>query len=134
VNSKKEAPSETVKGSSKKTVNRQLTANTPSKVKILSQSWSLAGKDYVEEDFMDAFRVFDTDGDGRITAKELMAVLVELGIKTSKSDVKKMIQELDYDRNGTIEYSEFVQMMTMPAYKYDDEFELREAFKCIDLG
>ena len=31
-----------------------------------------------------------------------------------------------------VEYGEFVQMMTMPASK-DEEYELREAFKCIDL-
>lgn len=105
-----------------------------SKVCKLSNTWSLDVSDYGEEDFMDAFRIFDTDGDGRITAKELTSVLSELGLKTSKSDIKKMIKELDKDNNGTIEYSEFVQMMTMPASKYDDEFELREAFKCIDLG
>jgi hypothetical protein len=105
-----------------------------SKVCMLSNTWSQDVSDYGEEDFMDAFRIFDTDGDGRITAKELMSVLTELGLKTSKSDIKKMIKELDKDNNGTIEYSEFVQMMTMPASKYDDEFELREAFKCIDLG
>lgn len=61
--------------------------------------------DYDEEDFMDAFRVFDIDGDGRITDKELKLVLKELGIKMSKSDIKKMIKELDKDGNGTIEYS-----------------------------
>jgi len=45
-----------------------------------------------------------------------------------------MIQELDKDGNGTIEYNEFVLMMTQPASREADEFELREAFKCIDLG
>lgn len=89
--------------------------------------------DYDEDDFMDAFRVFDTNGDGRITAKELNHVLKELGIKMSKSDIKKMISELDRDGNGTIEYSEFVAMMTAPASIETDEFELREAFKCIDV-
>lgn len=69
-----------------------------------STSFSM-NSDYDEEDFMDAFRVFDTDGDGRITAKELKNVLKELGIKMSKQDIKKMIKELDNDGNGTIEYS-----------------------------
>ena len=88
--------------------------------------------DYDEEDYMDAFRLFDTNGDGRITAAELNHVLTELGIKTDNKEVQRMINELDIDHNGTVEYSEFVQMMTMPASK-DEEFELREAFKCIDL-
>lgn len=50
-------------------------------------------------------KVFDENGDGRITAKELNHVLKELGIKMSKKDIKKMIKELDNDGNGTIEYS-----------------------------
>lgn len=61
--------------------------------------------DYDEEDFMDAFRIFDINGDGKITAKELKNVLKELGIKMDKNDIKKMIKELDKDGNGTIEYS-----------------------------
>jgi Ca2+-binding EF-hand superfamily protein len=97
-----------------------------------SNSWSI-NTDYYEEDFMDAFRIFDTDGNGRITAKELNHVLKELGINMKKKEIKKMIKELDRDGNGTIEYSEFVQMMTKPASRDADEFELREAFKCIDL-
>ena len=97
-----------------------------------SNNWSL-NSEYDGEDFMDAFRIFDTDGDGKITAKELNHVLKELGIKMNKNDIKKMIKELDNDGNGTIEYSEFIQMMTMPASRDTDEFELREAFKFIDL-
>jgi len=92
----------------------------------------LLNSDYDGDDFLDAFRVFDLNGDGRITAKELNYVLKELGIKMKKKDIEKMINELDKDKNGTIEYSEFVQMMTMPASREADEFELREAFRCID--
>lgn len=95
--------------------------------------WSSITDFYDEEDFMDAFRIFDTNGDGRITAKELNQVLKDLGICLNKKEIKKMIRDLDKDGNGTIEYSEFVQMMTMPASRETDEYELREAFKQIDL-
>jgi calmodulin len=98
----------------------------------IASSKQLFNTDYDEDDFMDAFRVFDLNGDGRITAKELNYALKELGIKMKKKDIEKMINELDKDKNGTIEYSEFVQMMTMPASREADEFELREAFRCID--
>jgi Ca2+-binding EF-hand superfamily protein len=61
---------------------------------------------YDEEDFLDAFSYFDTNGDGRITHSELARVLKKLEINLPKKEVKKMIHALDKDGNGTIEYSE----------------------------
>ncbi len=65
----------------------------------------LNGK-YAEEDFVEAFKYFDTNGDGKITHSELQRVLKKLEISISKQEVKKMINELDKDGNGTIEYAE----------------------------
>lgn len=116
------------------TLQQQQNVKKPKRLEKLAPSLStLSNLGYDEDDFMDAFRVFDTNGDGRITAKELNHVLKELGIKMTRNEIKKMIGELDKDGNGTIEYSEFVAMMTAPASRESDEFELREAFKCIDL-
>lgn len=68
----------------------------PKRLEKPTTSWSsLNNLGYDEDDFMDAFRVFDTNGDGRITAKELNHVLKELGIKMTRNEIKKMIGELD---------------------------------------
>lgn len=40
-----------------------------------------------------------------------------------------MVNEVDIDGNGTIEFNEFLQMMSKKMKGADDEDELREAFR-----
>lgn len=48
-----------------------------------------------EADLKEAFKVFDLDGDGIITAKELKLVMHSLGQPVSGSDIEDMIKEAD---------------------------------------
>jgi hypothetical protein len=81
--------------------NRRATlGNQQKSTSVLTVNWS--NLDYDEEDFAEAFRVFDKNGDGRITDKELSQVLKELGIIISEEDIRLMIAELDKDGNGTL--------------------------------
>ena len=65
-----------------------------------------------EEDVKEAFRVFDRDGNGFISADELRYVMTNLGEKLSDEEVMEMIREADIDGDGQINYEEFVTMMT----------------------
>ena len=47
----------------------------------------------------DAFSVFDTDGDGTITSREIEAVMVKLGYTPTKAAVRDIIREADVDGN-----------------------------------
>ena len=67
-------------------------------------------KDQIEE-IRVAFSYFDRDGNGSITADELREVLTDLGQTPTDGEIKDMINEVDQDRNGTIEFSEFLLMM-----------------------
>lgn len=49
---------------------------------------------------------------GTIDAKELKAAMRALGFQVKKADVRKMIGDIDKDENGTIDFNEFVDMMT----------------------
>lgn len=64
-----------------------------------------------EEELVDAFRVFDWDGNGLISAAELRHVMTNLGEKLTDEEVDEMIKEADLDGDGHINYEEFVRMM-----------------------
>ncbi|KAI6656720.1 calmodulin-like protein 12 [Oopsacas minuta] len=83
-------------------------------------------------EYREAFRLFDKDGDGTITCKELLAVLNSLGQKCTEKEAKEMIAEVDTDQNETIELGEFIQIMRKKHSKKTKTEELKEAFKCFD--
>jgi len=66
-----------------------------------------------EERLAAAFRMFDKDGDGKITAEELMEVLEKEdgSAKKDKSYYQGMIKECDKNGDGAIDYNEFIEMM-----------------------
>ncbi|EXJ84667.1 calmodulin [Capronia epimyces CBS 606.96] len=59
-----------------------------------------------------AFDVFDKDGSGTISADELRQVMKSLGENLTDAEIDEMIREADKDRNGTIDYEEFVQLLS----------------------
>lgn len=67
--------------------------------------------DNAEEEMLEAFRVFDTDGNGSITADELRQIFNNLGEKLTDEEISDMIEEADTDGDGEINYQEFVTMM-----------------------
>ncbi|VDP54010.1 unnamed protein product [Schistosoma mattheei] len=48
-------------------------------------------------DLREAFILFDVNRDGRITETELESVLGFLGVKTTRDEVRRMIQDADCD-------------------------------------
>jgi calmodulin len=83
-------------------------------------------------EFKEAFSLFDMDGDGTITTKELGKVLRSLGQNPSEADLQDMLNEVDTDGNGTIDFHEFLTMMARKIMDTDSEEEIKEAFKVFD--
>ena len=62
-------------------------------------------------EYKEAFELFDQDGSGTITLAELKAVMKNLGLNPSDNELLEMINEVDADGNGTIEFTEFLDLM-----------------------
>ena len=72
------------------------------------------------------FNSFDADGDGTISAEELADVLRSMGDDVTEDEVRKVINTFDIDKNGSIEFNEFLIMMAhKEAGKLDGEIKLK---------
>merc|ERR1711990_1239111 len=70
----------------------------------------MSGKD-AKADMQKAFKLFDADGAGKISFKQLKAVATELGESMSDADLQGMMDEADTDGDGVINEAEFLAVM-----------------------
>ncbi len=83
-------------------------------------------------EFKEAFEIFDKDKDGFITIKELGEIMKNLGQSPTDAELQDMINEVDIDGNGNIDFKEFLGLMARKMRDTDTEEELIEAFKVFD--
>ena len=83
-------------------------------------------------EFKEAFALFDKDGDGTITTKELGTAMRSLGQNPTEAELQDMINEVDADENGTIDFPGVLSLMARKMKDADIEEELTEAFKVFD--
>ncbi|KAK8964259.1 putative calcium-binding protein CML25 [Platanthera guangdongensis] len=69
----------------------------------------------VLEDLRQAFSVFDLDRNGKISAEELSRVMRGLGEGVSLSQCRRMIDGVDQDGDGLVNFEEFKVMMSKSA-------------------
>lgn len=76
-----------------------------------------------EAEILEAFKVFDKDGSGKISASELRQVMNNLGEKLSDQEVEEMIREADLDGDG-VSYASSMRFSGMVASLRGCRFEL----------
>ena len=76
--------------------------------------------------------LFDADNSGAIDVRELKAAMRALGFEVKKEELKKMISDIDNDGNGSIEFGEFLEMMTGKMGEKDTREDIEKVFKLFD--
>uniref|UniRef100_A0A7S2UJ50 EF-hand domain-containing protein n=1 Tax=Attheya septentrionalis TaxID=420275 RepID=A0A7S2UJ50_9STRA len=66
---------------------------------------------------LDAFKKFDEEGAGKLSADDLTKALQEAGMDVSEARVASLVQKFDQDGDGRINKSEFVRLLTSDTEK-----------------
>lgn len=65
------------------------------------------------QEMRDAFKEFDTNGDGEITLAELQQAMQRLlGERLTPREISEVVREADVNGDGTVDFEEFVKMMS----------------------
>lgn len=63
-------------------------------------------------DLRQAFEFFDVDGSGTLTMSEVQNCVKKMQWKVDDNKVKQLVDEIDEDRTGTIDFLEFLELMS----------------------
>jgi len=85
------------------------------------------------KDLRDIFTCLDENGDGLLTVAELKAGLEQAGITDAPEDLQAIVDGLDGDGSGFVDYSEFLAA-TLDRRSHLQEGVCRIAFDVLDLN
>ncbi|CAG7815028.1 unnamed protein product [Allacma fusca] len=66
----------------------------------------------LEKELKEAFRLYDKEGEGSIPTSCLREIIKEIDAALTDEELDGMIEEIDEDGSGTVDFSEFMEMMT----------------------
>jgi len=67
------------------------------------------GEEESEEEILEAFNDYDTDGDGYISRQDMVQALTRMGsIRDTEEEAGKCMEEMDLDKDGKVSYAEFL--------------------------
>ena len=88
-------------------------------------------KEQIDE-FKTAFALFDKNGDGTISTKELGCIKRAYGHDHTEAELKDMIGEFDKNGDGAIDFEEFLIMMEQKMAETKSKLDIDETFKVLD--
>jgi calcium-dependent protein kinase len=85
-----------------------------------------------KNELLELFQQFDKNGDGVLSKEEILAGYREiLGNEDAEKEAKRIMEEVDLDKNGTIDYNEFI-MASLSRQKLLSQEKLQATFKMFD--
>ncbi|KAL6012405.1 hypothetical protein ACLOJK_002892 [Asimina triloba] len=85
-------------------------------------------------EFREAFRFFDSDGDGKISSEELRAFFASMGDHISHDEATGVISDHDTDGDALLDFGDFVRLMERGGRRDDDLRRAFEMFEEVDKG
>eukprot|EP01080_Neovahlkampfia_damariscottae_P002536 gene2536-3498_t len=85
-----------------------------------------------KKEFQEAFNLFDQNGDGDISVEELKIVFSNIGHEPTDEELENMLNEVDKDGNGKIDFDEFCQIMKSKMSTEDPRTILQKYFNDFD--
>ena len=83
-------------------------------------------------EFREIFNLVDLDKGGTISKDELKQLMTTLGLKPSKDELDAMVDEIDSDGNGEIDFDEFVTVMSRKVNTSYTPAQVKAAFKVFE--
>ena len=80
-------------------------------------------------EFKEAFKLFDKDNGGSIDVDELKDALESLGQVVTEESVQELVDEVDEDGSGEIEFDEFLVLMSRQILN-SDVVSLKKIIAC----
>uniref|UniRef100_A0A7S1JGZ9 EF-hand domain-containing protein n=1 Tax=Eutreptiella gymnastica TaxID=73025 RepID=A0A7S1JGZ9_9EUGL len=90
--------------------------------------------DQQKAEIKQAFDLFDTDGSGKIDAKEIKVALRALGFEPKKEEMTKIIADVDRDGSGQVDFNDFLDLLVKKMGEKDSREETLKAFKLFDAA
>jgi calmodulin len=83
-------------------------------------------------EFREAFSLFDKNGDKTVTTRELGTVMRSLGQNPTEAEIQNMLEDVDSEGDGVIDFQEFLLIMVKCMKNRLPEDEICEAFRVFD--
>lgn len=83
-------------------------------------------------EFRGLFNMFDKDNQSFLTSQDLLTVMRSVGQTPTESDMIDLMREIDLDSSGTIDFYEFVHIISRKMSPNETNQEIRHAFDLFD--
>jgi len=85
------------------------------------------------QEYEEAFLLYDKDGSGYITTKELKSLLRCLGSNPTDFELQRIVNKVEVDGNGKVDFPQFISLMEQMISPKEEIESTLEAFRVFDI-
>ncbi|KAL7719717.1 Calmodulin [Entamoeba marina] len=85
-----------------------------------------------EQEYKEAFQLFDKDNDEKITVEELGTVMRALGANPTQQKISDIVKDFDKEQTGKFTVDTFLEIMLDFGQEVDSSDEIKKAFEIFD--